>query len=296
MYLFSASPCLRGIHIKMNMKKRIVLLLSLMFLLLPSLLHAQLDLEQEVLIIPDTHDAEPYKWKTKWFTWGYDVRLEHGTLIAGSDSEFTFNIKAKTAIHDVNVFITDEDLNVFKHLRPESENGKYKFIFNAPSQGKYRFEFVFRNADDEWIDLIENVSIKEGVKHDPSLIPPLARGDKVGVYFVNIKLVPDKVYAEHVVTLIYEISQNGSPVRYPDKMDGADILMASWDTSLKDFIYTTSRQNVNGQIAASIVFTKPGRHRVFSEFSHNGAVKVVETDIDVLEEAPQRERGFGFRD
>jgi len=122
----------------------IYLLLSTLFIFVPSLLFAQLDLEQEVLVIPDTHDAEPYKWNKKWFTWGYDVHMEYGTLFAGNDSEFTFSIKAKTAIHDVNVFITDKGLTVFKHLHPESENGKYKFIFNAPSQGKYRFEFVFK--------------------------------------------------------------------------------------------------------------------------------------------------------
>ncbi|MEW6601687.1 MAG: hypothetical protein AB1499_12020 [Nitrospirota bacterium] len=271
------------------MRKLIILLLSALFLMISSLSHAQLDLEQEVLIIPDTHDAEPYKWKTKWFTWGYDVRLEHGPLIAGSDAEFTFSIKAKTAVHDMNVFITDEGLNVFKHLHPESDNGIYKFIFNAPSLGKYRFEFVFNNDKGEWIDLSENVSIKEGAETE--VLP-----EKYKDYSVNVKLVPDKVYADHVVTLIYEISHKGVPVTYPDRMDGADILTASWDESRKEFIYSRSRQNVNGQIAASIVFVRPGRHRVFAEFSHNGVVKVFETDIDVLKEPSQKERGFGFRD
>jgi len=271
------------------MRKRIITLLSALLLIIPSLLYAQLDLEQEVLIIPDTHDAEPYKWNKKWLTWGYDVRLDYGTLIAGNDSEFTFSIKAKTTATEVHVFITDKQMNVFKHLRPESENGIYKFIFNAPSQGEYRFEFVFKTDKDDWIDLSENVSIKEGVKRE-------VLSEQYKDYSVNVKLVPDKVYAEHVVTLIYEIRYNGTPIKYPDKMDGADMLISSWDESRKDFIYTSSRQNVNGEIAASIVFMKPGRHRVFSEFRHNGAVKVVETDIDVLEETLQRERGFGFRD
>lgn len=271
------------------MRKKIVILFLSLFIAVPSLLYAQLDLEQEVLIIPDTHDAEPYKWNKKWFTWGYNVRLEHGTLIAGSDSEFTFSIKAKTAIRDVNVFITDENINVFKHIRPQSDNGKYKIIFNAPSQGQYRFEFVFQTDKGEWIDLSESISVNDGVKKD--VLPEQYKN-----YSVNVKLVPDKVYAKHVVTLIYEISHNGEPVKSPDKMDGADMLTASWGESHTDFIYARSRQNVNGQIAASIVFMKPGKHRVFSEFSHNGTVKVVETDIDVLEEPRQREPGFLFRD
>lgn len=269
------------------MRKKIILLLSALFIIISSFSHAQIDLEQEVLMIPDTHDAERYKWKQPWNTWGYDVRLEYGTLIAGNDSEFTFSIKAKTAINDVNVFITDKDLNVFKHLRPERENGKYKFVFNAPSQGKYRFEFVFKTDKDDWINLSENISIKEVVSQDPALIPPLVRGAEGGDYSVSVKLFPDKVYAEHVVTLLYEISYNGAPVKYPEKIDGADILLASWDKSRNEFICAGSRQNVNGQIAASIVFMKPGRHRVFSEFMHNGAVRMVETDIDVLEEPRQ---------
>jgi len=264
------------------MKKRIILLLSAMFIIAPSLPYAQLDLEQEVLMISDTHDAEPYKWKKAWLTWGYDVRLGYGTLIAGKDLEFTFSINAKTTINDVHVFITDKDLNVFKHLRPDSENGKYKFIFNAPSQGEYRLEFVFKTDKDDWVNLNKNVSVKEGVKRE--VHSELDRN-----YSVNVKLFPDKVYAEHVVTLLYEISYDGAPVKYPEKMDGVDILLASWDKSRKEFICSGSRQNVDGKIAASIVFMKPGRHRVFSEFSHNGAVKMVETDIDVLKEPQQRE-------
>lgn len=267
---------------------RKILFLSILSLVFPSLLFAQLDLEQEVLIIPDTHDAEPYKWKTKWLTWGYDVRIEHGTLIAGNDSEFTFGIKAKTAVTDVNVFITDKGLNVFKHLRPDSENGKYKFIFNAPSQGEYRLEFIFKTAEDIWINLREDISVKEGVKTE-------IRSEEHNDYSVKVKLFPENVYAEHVVTLIYEISHRGVPVKYPEKIDGADMLIASWDKSRKEFICAGSRQNVNGEIAVSIVFMKPGRHRVFAEFRHNGAVRVVQMDIDVLKEPRQREHGIFFR-
>ncbi|MBI5666328.1 MAG: hypothetical protein HZC49_14750 [Nitrospirae bacterium] len=274
------------------MRKRIVLMLSALFIIIPSLSHAQLDLEQEVLVIPDTHDAEPYKWKKPWSIWdlwNYKLRLEYGTLIAGSDSEFTFYIKSKTAIHDVHVFITDKGLNVFKHLRPESENGKYKFIFNAPSQGKYRFEFVFKTDKDVWINLSENISIKEGVKNQI-----LQEQDKD--YSVNVKLIPEKVYAEHVVTLIYQVSHNGVPVRYPDKIDGSDILLASWDESGKDFIFMASRQNVDGQIAVSLVFMRPGMHRVFAEFKHNGAVRVFDHEVEVLKEPPVREHGISYKD
>ena len=269
--------------------KRIILLLSALIIIIPSLLYAQLDLEQEVLIIPDTHDAEPYKWKKAWFTWGYDVRLEHGTLIAGNDSEFIFSIKAKTVIHDVHIFITDKDLNVFKHLRPENENDKYKFIFNAPSQGKYRFEFVFKTDRDVWINLNKNISIKEGVTKE-------ILSEQHKDYSVNVKLFPEKVYAEHVVTLIYEVSHNGVPVKYPDKIDGADILTASWDKVRKDFIFMASRQNLDGQIAVSLVFMRPGKHRVFVEFKHNGAVRVFAHEVEVLKELPVREHGIFYKD
>jgi len=267
-----------------------IVFLSILPVIIPSLLFAQLDLEQEVLVIPDTHDAEPYKWKKSWNIRDYDLRMEYGTLIAGNDSEFIFSIKTKTpkTINDVNVFITDKGLNVFKHLRPESEKGKYKFIFSAPSQGKYRLEFVFKTVEDGWINMSENISIKEGVRKEIFF-----EQDKT--YSVNVKLFPEKVYAEHVVTLLYEINYNGTPVKYPEKMEGVDILLASWDESRKEFICAGSRQNVNGQIAASIVFMRPGRHRFFSEFMHNGTVRVFETDIDVLEEPPQRGHGIFFR-
>jgi len=271
-----------------------VVIFLILPVIIPSLLFAQLDLEQDVLVIPDTHDAEPYKWKKSGSTRGYDLRMEYGTLIAGNDSEFTFSIKTKVpkTISDVHVFITDNGLNVFRHLRPESGNGKHRFVFNVPSHGKYRFEFVFKSAEDGWINLRKDISIKESVKQDPSLIPPLPKGDEEGIYSVNVKLFPEKVYAEHVVTFLYEISHNGVPVEYPEKTDGVDILITSWDKSRKEFICAGSRQNVDGQIAVSIVFMKPGKHRVFAEFKHNGAVRAVQTDIDVLEEPEQK--GYGF--
>jgi len=115
-------------------------------------------------------------------------------------------------------------------------------------------------------------------------------------YSVNVKLIPEKVYAEHVVTLIYEISRNGVPVNYPDKIDGADVLLASWDESRKDFIFMASRQNVNGQIAVSLVFMRPGRHRVFAEFMHNGEVRVFDHEVEVLKKLPVREHGISYKD
>jgi len=136
-----------------------------------------------------------------------------------------------------------------------------------------------------WINLSENISIKEGVERE--ILPEADKG-----YSVNVKLFPDKVYADHVVTFLYEISYNGAPVKYPEKMEGADILLSSWDKSRKEFICAGSRQNVDGKIAAGIVFMRPGKHKVFAEFKHNGAVRVFAHEIEILEEPAQREHGL----
>ncbi|RJQ48330.1 MAG: hypothetical protein C4538_03950 [Nitrospiraceae bacterium] len=262
------------------MKRKLVLLLSVLFILSASSCLAQLDLEQEVLVIPDTHDSEQYKWKKARNTRDYKVRMDHSPLIAGNATEFNFTVTTKTpkTINGMHVFITDKGLNAFRHISPESETGRYRFIFNAPSQGKYRFEFVFKTSEDGWINLSEDVSIKEGVEKDM-----LQEQDKD--YSVNVKLFPEKVYAEHVVTFLYEISHNGSPVKYPEEMEGADILLASWDKSRREFVCAGSRQNVDGQIAVSVVFMKPGTHRVFAEFRHNGKVRIFSHTVEVRDEA-----------
>jgi hypothetical protein len=65
---------------------------------------------------------------------------------------------------------------------------------------------------------------------------------------------------------------------------------------LKEFIFVASRQNVDGQIAASLVFERPGKHRVFAEFRHNGTVRVFDHEIKVLKEPHVREHGIFYKD
>ncbi len=180
---------------------------------------AEIDLDKEVLIIPDTHDVNPYVWNVTREPRGYKV-----SLTKDDQGQFSIELKkeSSTNIGNPHVFITDEDLHNFVHLQPVSKGeGRYSFNFKAPKTGKYRFEIVFK-TDSKWADIRKELTLnsEEGQKE-----PPVKPGDED--YGVKIKLYPKKLYAEHVSTFLYEISYKGNPLVGLEKMDGADMQLAT---------------------------------------------------------------------
>jgi hypothetical protein len=261
------------------MKTRLPVLLLILFVLAPPAF-GQLDLEQELLIIPDTHNEKPYIWHVQVNPRGYELVLPDGPLKAGEDEPYIFRILSPTGMPegDVHVFITDDDLHVYAHRKAARTGDDYRFTYQAPGPGKYRLEVVFKTPQG-WTNLRKNIKIGGHAAPAADKIP----GDED--YQVKIKLIPKKAYAEHVVTLLYEIHYKGAPVSDLEKMEGFDMQVAAWDKDLKEFIYMTPKQNFGGpEVAVSIVFMRPGRHAVFAEFKHNGHVRQIETVMDVLAE------------
>ncbi|RJQ41220.1 MAG: hypothetical protein C4550_02285 [Nitrospiraceae bacterium] len=244
--------------------------------------HAQLDLEKEVLIIPDTHNEKPYIWKVLRNPKDYEFTLQYADAAAGTETVFSLDLRSKgtAKIEDLHVFIADEDLHIYRHVRPViSGDGKYRFNFKAPQAGKYRFEVVFKTQEG-WINLSKDIKIKGDKKTSE---PEAQAGDED--YSVKVKLIPKKIYSEHVVTIVYGIMHKGAPLKGLEKIDGFDMQVASWDEDLKEFIYATPRQNLGGHdVAVSIVFMRPGKHAVFGEFKHKGVIRKVDLVVDVREE------------
>lgn len=270
----------------MKTKLLLLLLLSLLLAVAPS--HAQLDLEKEVLIIPDTHNEKPYIWKVLRNPKDYELNLQYDDTAAGKETTFSMDIRSKgmSKIDDLHVFISDEDLHIYRHMRPViSGDGKYLFNFKAPQEGKYRFEVVFK-AQEGWVNIGKDVKIKG----DKKISEPEAKaGDEN--YSVKVKLIPKRIYSEHVVTIVYEIMYKGAPLKGIEKIDGFDMQVAAWDENMKEFIYATPRQNLGGpEVAVSMVFMRPGKHAVFGEFKHNGIIRKVDLVVDVWEE-PKEDDG-----
>lgn len=250
--------------------------------IIPSLLFAQLDLEQEVISIPDTHAAQQYMWKAIINPSGYNLSTQFGKPAAGENAEFSFAILPpegesfdKKSVH---IFITDTDLQEYEHIRPEGTgSGKYHFTFHPPRAGRYRVEIIFR-TEYGWADMIGDFRAKGGkTKEDKT--------EKSGEYSVQVQMIPEKAFSGHVVTFVYEIKRNGEPVSNLEKVDGFDLQVASWDRRLNEFIYATPRQNTGGPKAAvSMVFRNTGMHRVFAEFRHNGTVQGFIHTVEVEEE------------
>ena len=269
------------------MKTKLLPLLLFFLLLAAAASHAQLDLEKEVLIIPDTHNEKPYMWKVLRNPKDYELNLQYDTT-AGTETTFRLGIRSKgpSKIDDLHVFIADEDLHIYRHMRPvKSGDGEYLFSFKAPQAGKYRVETVFKTQEG-WINLSKDVKIKGDKKSSEPEVKP---GDED--YSVKARLIPKRIYSEHVVTILYEIMYKGAPLKGLEKIDGFDMQVASWDEDLKEFIFATPKQNLGGpEVAVSIVFMRPGKHAVFGEFKHKGVIRKVELVVGVQEE-PKEDGG-----
>ncbi|MBZ0157041.1 MAG: hypothetical protein K8I29_12625 [Alphaproteobacteria bacterium] len=258
--------------------KAIIWIIALLMAFLPAVpLRAELDLEQEVLIIPDTHNEKPYIWNVAVNPKGYTLHLEPGGITAGTETVFRFSIasKAPDTVDALHVFITDHDLHTFQHLRPVRESNGYVFPYTAPRSGLYRVEVVFRTPKG-WINLRKDIraSGKESAEKEKKA------GDDD--YQIEVKLIPKKIYADHVGTLLFTLSHKGSPVKDLEKVEGADMQVAVWDKEMEEFVYATPKQNLGGpQVAVSIVFTEPGTHAVFAEFRHKGVTRRVELSLPV---------------
>lgn len=264
------------------MRRKLISIVMMTAFALPASARGALDLDKEVLIIPDTHNEKPYVWNVMKNPRGYELTLESGAPVDGLDTQFLLEVKRESPIkiEELHVFITDSDLHTFSHVRPVKDGeGKYLFKFHAPATDKYRFEVVFR-TDRGWVDLRKDIKLTKapGVAESPS-----KPGDED--YGVKIKLYPKKIYADHVGTFLYEISYKGKPLNSIEKIEGVDMQVAAWDEDLKEFIYMTPKQNLGGpEVAVSLVFMRPGKHAVFAEFKHNGIIRKIDSVIDVLEE------------
>lgn len=270
------------------MKGMVISIFLMTVFALPISVWGALDLDKEVLIIPDTHNEKPYIWNVMRSPRGYELALEYGGPATGLNDQLSLEVKSEspTKMEDVHVFITDKDLHTFVHVRPiKKGEGKYSFKFDAPTTSKYRFEIVFK-TDTEWVNLRKDVKL---MKVPRNAEPASKPGDED--YSVKIKLYPKKIYADHVGTLLYEISYKGKPLNDIQKVEGVDMQVATWDEDLKEFIYMTPKQNLGGpEVAVSLVFMRPGKHAVFAEFKHNGVIRKIDSVLNVLEE-PREDRG-----
>ena len=264
------------------MNKTVFLFVIAVFLVTSVPAFAELDLEQDVLIIPATHNEKPYIWKVNRDPKDYELVLAYANLVAGTKNTFGLIIRPPSgeSISNMHVFIADADLNDYGHIRPEKDaTGKYTFIFNPRLTGKYRVETVFESRNG-WVSIGKDIRVKGGKAGLSSDSKP---GDED--YHVAVKVIPRKIYTKHVFTLLYDIRYKGEPLKGIEKVDGFDMQVATWDEDLKEFIYATPKQNLGGpEVAVSIVFMRAGKHAAFAEFRHKGITRRVDMVVEALEE------------
>ena len=263
--------------------KTIVFVILLFACVLPSLAQADLDLDQEVLVIPDTHNAKPYIWHVRQDPQGCELVFKH-MRPAGQANQFLVGITdgSGEVIGEMHVFITDDDLQTYTHVRPAKDSdGRYSFNFAPPAAGMYRFEIVFR-TDKGWVNLRKDVTLEKSAVKETDTSP----GDED--YDAKVKFYPRKIYVDHVGTFLYQLSYRDKPLADIEKIDGADMQVGTWSEDLKEFIYMTPQQNLGGpEVGVSMVFKRPGRHAVFAEFKHKGVIRRVDFVVTIYAEPPQ---------
>jgi len=269
------------------MKLKFICLFIILMTFIASPAFAELDLEQEVLIIPDTHNDKPYIWQVRRNPRDYELDMKHEKT--GDNYKVTVSVLPKSGgkVENLHVFIADRDLKTYEHVIPSpGSNGSYSFNYAPPFDARYRFEVAFQTAEG-WVSFKKDIKLKAAVKTAVNQNRPDDRD-----YDVRVKFIPGKVYAEHVVTFLYEIWYKHQRVEDLDKIGGFDMQVGSWNENLREFLYSTPKQNLGGpEVAVSLVFMSTGRHVVFSEFMHKGIKRRVEFDLNVYQE-PEENGGI----
>ena len=142
------------------MKKTFFLFVTVMFLFIPVPAFCELDLEQAVLVIPDTHNEKPYIWHVAKNPRGYKLILSENRGKAGEEQTYSFRIVSPSGNRPdiVHVFITDDDLHTYAHRKAEKTEDEYHVTYRPPRPGKYRIEVVFENPK-MWVNLRTDVKI-----------------------------------------------------------------------------------------------------------------------------------------
>ena len=264
------------------MKGRLLLSITVITLFFSAGVSAALDLDfgQAVIQVPDTHESTPYIWQVRKDPPNYRAEI---TGVPGQNA-YLLTVSPPPAQGEprIDLFLTDKGLQSFIHptLKRRDDGG---YLFSGPLRGKesYQAEIIFKDGSG-WV----NLSRKFTATMDGSLADT-GDGRQTG-YEVQIKQFPDKVYATHTVTFVFEVRKDGKVVDDLEPVDGAMIRVAawrpgSWFRSADDFVYADSQGNEsNSEAAVSLVLNEPGRHRIFAEYRHQGVTRWTSKDIDYV--------------
>jgi len=253
---------------------------------------ADLDFGQAVIHIPDTHDAAPYVWQVKKEPPGYRAEIARGP----EPGAYLLTVSPAPGQDSPppDLFLTDNRLASFSHpaLNRRADGG-YLFTAVLRAGQEYLAEIVFRDGAD-WINLRRKFTAAAAAAPD-------AGAEKAGAgYEVRIKQFPEKIYAKHAATFVFEVLQDGRPLADLEPVEGALLRLAvwrrgSWFRGAGDFIFADSHGNESEtEAAVSLVFNESGPHRLFAEYRHQGLTRLVSKEVKIwLEPDPAGPLSYG---
>ena len=214
----------------------------------------------------------------------YNVGFIRPDLQAGKEVllKFTINeIQSKNPISDLDivhdkimhVVLVRDDLKHFEHIHPQPlDQGVYSVPFNFTASGFYRI----------WVDFTVN-GMQHLVDFDINVPGNIETGEKNQLEELKVNFVQNEMFADKETELKFEIfDNNNKPVSIKEKFLAASAHLIAIDEALEEFNHNHDEIfDKDNKILFRHIFTKPGKYKLWLQFSAEGKVRTAGFDIVV---------------
>lgn len=187
----------------------------------------------------------------------------------------------------IHVFVANDELVLFGHDHPDD----YSFVA-AETRGRKEFRMPILFPKAGWYSLAvvydtarspENVYVFDVAASDAQGAVPKRSAPRFDMratknfqdYLISLTTNPAPLKTCAPAQLEYRAEKDGVPVSEFERVDAGDAIIAAWDARLQKFVHTKGvglRSDNGTRLAASLLFTTPGKYQIFSEFKHHGNI------------------------
>ena len=206
-------------------------------------------------------------------------------------------------VHDkrYHLFVVSQDLKHFAHIHPEQQpDGSWTIEHTLPQPGYYRIYSDFMPVGGTPQILARTIAT---ARYDgdlasarPELVPDRSLVKQTEDMTVKLVVQPSTIVAGRMVKLRYELSANGTPVTdlEPYLAAWGHTLVLSEDTV--EYVHAhpieylppdVAEQKGGPIVTFDAMFPKPGRYRVWTQFSRGGRVSTTTFAVAAVPQTSQ---------
>ena len=206
-------------------------------------------------------------------------------------------------VHDkrYHLFVVSQDLKHFAHIHPDQQpDGSWTIDHTLPEPGYYRMYSDFMPVGGTPQILARTIATA-GYEGDlgsvaPELVPDHSVVKQTEDMTVKLVVEPSTIVAGRMVKLRYELSANGTPVTdlEPYLAAWGHTLILSEDTV--EYVHAHPIEYLPGDAAEKkggpivtfdAMFPKPGRYRLWTQFSRGGRVSTTTFAVEAVSQSAQ---------